>query len=193
MTGAACVWLPGFRDHRERLAASLDDSHLPAWARRHIRTTFPSLVAGGLTDPFMLRWPVWHWGERFKVFLNLTLRNDDEGCLHDHPQWNATVPITPGLREMRGAPNGEIVEVTLPDGDAVEREIHIPVSVVDLKPRKVYLRKPTDTHRIIVGDDDYRPERGFWTLFMTGPRVREWGFHVFREDRGYVWVHSRLM
>ena len=38
-------------------------------------------------------------------------------------------------------------------------------------PRFIQIRRPTDAHRI-----DWICRRGCWTLFLTGPVVRRWGF-----------------
>ena len=48
-----------------------------------------------------------------------------------------------------------------------------------------YIRKPTTMHRMILESDNA------WTLFITGPRVRDWGFRV-PPDRGgdkEGWMH----
>jgi len=49
-----------------------------------------------------------------------------------------------------------------------------------LGPGSVVTRRPTDPHRIEL----VTPEA--WTLFVTGPIVRRWGFHT---DHG--WIHWR--
>lgn len=45
------------------------------------------------------------------------------------------------------------------------------------------LRKPTQPHRVVIPGG---PQAPVWSLFVTGPRVREWGFWC---PRG--WRHWR--
>jgi len=105
-------------------------------------------------DPYMLRWWLLPRNDQFNVYYHRILKDDDDRALHDHP-WPSFSIMTQGkMREL--TPDGErIIEV----GDCV-------------------YRGPEFIHRLELVDG--------WpaeTLFITGPRVREWGFHC---PKGFV-------
>jgi hypothetical protein len=50
----------------------------------------------------------------------------------------------------------------------------------------IYARKPSALHRVALKRNGNR-EEPVWTLFITGPRVREWGFAC---PNG--WVHWKI-
>lgn len=80
--------------------------------------------------------------------------SSDPDVMHDHP-WNSTSIIL----------EGSYIEVT-------------PVGEFLREPGTITTRKATDAHRIIV------PGEPVLSLFFTGPKVREWGFHC---PKG--WIH----
>lgn len=82
---------------------------------------------------------------------------DDQRAPHDHPWDNITCVLA-----------GRLVEYSAAFG------------VAELGPGDVVCRRAADPHRIELAGDDA------WTLFVTGPIVRRWGFHT---DTG--WVHWR--
>ena len=47
----------------------------------------------------------------------------------------------------------------------------------------IVFRSGAFAHRIVLGSAGYVP---ICTLFVTGPRFRQWGFHC---DKGLRWVH----
>lgn len=111
----------------------------------------PDVVIGGAADPYLSRWHVIPRNPVFNVYLHYFQRSDDDRALHDHPWVNCSILLA-----------GRYLEVTR--GGVVAR------SAGD-----VVLRGPRAAHRIVlVGVGDPRP---VWTLFITGPRVRQWGFH----------------
>lgn len=81
------------------------------------------------------------------VLLHWIARDDDDGALHDHP-WSFRSNIVSG---------GYVEE--LPGGRRIER-----------KCGDVFNRKATDLHRVV----DVQPDT--WTLVLTGPKERSWGF-----------------
>ena len=91
----------------------------------------------------------------FNVYYHRILRDDDDRALHDHPWPSFSIMIKGQLREV------------LEDGPRV-------VLAGDC----IY-RGPEMAHRLELIDG--QPAE---TLFITGPRVREWGFHC---PKG--WVH----
>lgn len=149
----------------------------------------PDFVIGGWDNPYLLRWwlmPWREWQERAKaspkwwmraaarvvgmipqVYLHNFRRSDDDRALHDHPWlFNASVllrgyywehtPDAPAAGHLRGP------------GDFVWRWLGAP--------HRVQLAEPGDA----------LAEHEVWTVFIVGPKVREWGFHC---PRG--WVHWR--
>ncbi|UES40956.1 cupin domain-containing protein [Roseibium aggregatum] len=105
--------------------------------------------------PYMLRWWLLPRNPTFNVYYHRILRDDDDRALHDHPWPSFSIMIKGQLREV------------LEDGPRV-------VLAGDC----IY-RGPEMAHRLELIDG--QPAE---TLFITGPRVREWGFHC---PKG--WVH----
>lgn len=103
---------------------------------------------------YMQRWFIIPRNDRMNLYLHRTLRSDED-VMHDHPWDNTSFVIDGGYREY--TPNG----------------------VIDRKPGDVVHRKATDVHRLELWHG--QPSV---SLFFTGPKVREWGFHC---PKG--WVH----
>lgn len=107
----------------------------------------PDFHIGGRVNPYLRRWWVIPRNQYFNIYLHHFLRSDDDRALHDHPWWNLSIIL-----------KGQYLE-------------HVPGKVKLRKRFQIVLRKPTATHRIELISGPV------WTLFLTGPRVREWGFH----------------
>lgn len=90
------------------------------------------------------------------VYLHRVYKSDEERAYHDHPWWNVSVILDGMYREKT------------PDGDATRR------------PGAIVLRSAKAAHRLdlLAGPAV--------SLFITGPKVREWGFHC---PKG--WLHNR--
>lgn len=126
----------------------------------HITRTPPDVVIGGAERPYMLRWWVLPRNRFLNVYLHHFLRSDDDLALHDHPWANCSVLL-----------RGEYTEHTIAAGGIEHRRL---------------LRAPGLRARLS-GRLAHRIELHAgpcWTLFITGPRYREWGFHC---PAG--WVH----
>lgn len=111
-----------------------------------------SLMAGRhpdviIGDDYLRRWWVVPRNEGANVYLHDIRRSDDDRALHDHP-WNWTTRVL----------SGRYFE-------------HTPDGVFERKAGDIVSRKATDLHRI-----EIRPGENAITLFVTGPKVREWGF-----------------
>lgn len=105
----------------------------------------------------------------FNIYLHHYTGSDDDRAMHDHPWWSVSFCLWGNLVE-------HYVEFT--------REDH-PHGFVGwiMDHRKIcwllpYVRRPQHTHRLEL------KSKHAWTLFITGPKVREWGFHC---PQG--WVH----
>lgn len=119
----------------------------------------PDFVIGGTERPYMHRWWVIPRNAWFNIYLHKIIRSDDDRALHDHPWLNCSIVLDGGYRE------------TLP----VRRRGYRfgdPVAVKVRKPGSVVFRWPSSAHRLVIGDGPCI------SLFITGPRVRDWGFHA---------------
>jgi hypothetical protein len=118
----------------------------------------PDFVIGGAERPYLRRWWLIPRNPLFNVYLHEFLRSDDDRALHDHPWANVSVLLRGCYREHTA--DAQHLRVA---GDVVVRA------------------SGRHAHRIelVAG--------ACWTLFMTGPRYRQWGFLC---PRG--WVHWRI-
>lgn len=113
---------------------------------------------------YLRRWWIVPRNDWFNVYLHNMLR-DDDAVLHDHPYWSLSLVLSDGLMEVyRENPPESRERLRWPrQGDLVWRSSRL-------------------AHQLVV----VRPA---WTLFMTGPRIREWGFWCpqgWRSWRQYV-------
>ena len=126
------------------------------WARARM----PDFVIGGQHDPYLLRWWLMPRNRFFNVYVHRFLRSDDDRALHCHPWVNCSVVLEGQYTEHEILPGGVHVAAVRKAGEWRFR------------------RSGKMAHRIELTDG------GCWTLFITGPRYREWGFHC---PKG--WVH----
>lgn len=78
---------------------------------------------------------------------------DDDEDLHDHPWWFASMILAGSYRHVVRRAN-----------ERASREI-------TRRPGSVSVLSATDAHRIVEVSDG-----GVWTLVLSGPRVRRWGY-----------------
>lgn len=128
----------------------------------------PDFTVGEGDTPYLRRWWVIPRNRRFNLYLHHFMRSDDDRALHDHPWWNVSILL-----------RGRYIE-HFPDGTRRVR-----------RAGRVYgPRKATDAHRIeLFRDPTTGQEIPVWTLFITGPVRRMWGFHCpngWRHWREYV-------
>lgn len=119
----------------------------------------PDFVIGDGTEPYMSRWWLIPRNRWFNVYLHHITRDDDDRALHDHMYVNASILL-----------RGGYYEVLPTKGATLRRVLRRAGSVV--------VRRPSTAHRLELAGTDC------WSLFITGPRVREWGFWC---PKG--WVH----
>ena len=112
----------------------------------------PDFVIGAPDAPYLRRWWVIPRNRWFNIYLHQFLKSDDDRALHDHMYWNVSIILKGRYRE------------------------HLPDGFVDrIAPAISGFRRPEQAHRIELNHGPC------WTLFITGPRVREWGF---------IWDHG---
>lgn len=108
------------------------------------------------------------------LYLHEFLRDDDDRALHDHPSWGASFILAGGY-----------IEHTIEAGGIHRRTEYAQGSFRFMPVRhthRIELKKPFSARM------GYTAKRNrCWTLFVFGPRVRQWGFHC--PHRG--WVHWR--
>lgn len=120
----------------------------------------PDFIIGGAERPYIRRWWVIPRNRWFNVYLHQFLRSDDDRALHDHPWSNCSILL-----------RGSYIEHTIAAGGVNHKRV---LSAGDVRLRL----SGKFAHRIELHDGPC------WTLFITGPRYRSWGFHC---ERG--WVH----
>lgn len=120
------------------------------WLRKWLRGE-PHFVIGGRDDPYLMRWYVIPRNHALNVYLHKFCRSDDDRALHDHPWWFVSILL-----------RGGYLEVT-PDG---MRERRAP---------SIAFRPAQWKHRVQLHRDS-GGERPCWTVIVTGPKRRHWGF-----------------
>ncbi len=131
------------------------------WIIARITRRPPDFIIGGAERPYLLRWFVIPRNRLFNVYLHCFKRSDDDRALHDHPWANCSILL-----------RGEYIEHTIAAGGINRREV--------LSAGAVRLRWTGRlAHRVELHAGDC------WTLFLTGPRYRQWGFHC--PEQG--WIH----
>jgi hypothetical protein len=123
----------------------------PLWLYGKLRK--PSFLIGDdPTRPYLRRWYLIPRNKHFNIYLHHVLRDDEDRALHDHPWESLSLCLKGQLGEVSRAPDGSHVTRTIKAGTFVRRS-------------------STFAHRLFLIHGVPA-----WTLFVTGPRVREWGF-----------------
>lgn len=117
-------------------------------------------VIGGVDDPYLLRWTLLPKNRFCNIFLHLFLRSDDDRALHDHPWANCSVVL-----------QGSYTEHTIEAGGIHTRAVRHAGDVVIRASGRL-------AHRIELTHGPC------WTLFITGPKYRDWGFHC--PEQGWI-------
>jgi len=136
----------------------------------------PDLVIGPRDNPYLHRWHVLPKNDIFNIYLHFFFRPDDDRALHDHPWLNMSILVGGGYVEH------------VPDQAAIKRnrerdlrkilgggyQPHETVGVIGIERKQgyIYVRGARAKHRIELVPGAPKPT----TFFITGPKVREWGF-----------------
>jgi hypothetical protein len=112
----------------------------------------PDVLIGKEDDTYMRRWWVIPRNRVFNIYLHHFLRSDDDRALHDHPWWNASLLL-----------DGQYTEHTISAGGVNHHTL--------FGAGAIKLRGGTYAHRVELTDGPC------WSLFITGPNYRSWGFH----------------
>lgn len=114
----------------------------------------PDFLIGPDDDVYLRRWWVIPHNRFLNIYLHHFKRSDDDRALHDHPWANLSILLS-----------GSYLEHT-PHGSAKLRKPWRPWAFWRLP-----VRLPTSAHRVELIDGE-----PVWTLFLTGPKRRAWGF-----------------
>lgn len=112
------------------------------------------IVGGDQEQPYMLRWFLIPRNKLFNAYLHKFMRPDQDEEMHDHP-WLFNISI---MLE------GSYVEETVARGGVHHKRT--------FRPGQFKIRLGPAPHRVCE-----LPSGECWTLFITGPVVRTWGFH----------------
>ncbi|MCA8237728.1 hypothetical protein [Burkholderia cenocepacia] len=128
---------------------------------KRITRRAPDFIIGSGDIPYLKRWWVIPRNPVFNIYLHEFIRSDDDRALHDHPWSNLSIIL-----------RGSYIEHTV-DGGGIHRRRRFVAGSWKLRPLG------SAAHRLELDNGVC------WTLFVTGPRYRQWGFHC--PQRG--WVH----
>lgn len=119
------------------------------WAER----TKPDFTIG-THRPYLHRWFIVRKHGEAQVFLHKAVADDDDRALHDHPWDNISVPLANGYIEH---------SPEYPDG-------------IERRPFQPIIRAADQPHRLRMQRGKKGEVLPAWSLFLMGPKVREWGF-----------------
>jgi hypothetical protein len=122
------------------------------WFERIAERRRPEFVIGSPDAPYLLRWWLLPRNRVFNIYLHRILRNDDDRALHDHPWWNLSYLLS-----------GSYTEHVIEQGGVHKALVRAE--------RSMTFRRASRAHRLELHDGPA------WSLFFTGPVIREWGFH----------------
>lgn len=118
----------------------------------------------------MYRWWIIPRNPIFNIYLHKFLRDDDDRALHDHPWISLSIILKGGYIEC------------LPKG---VRRFYNQGSII--------YRRAVHRHRVELLRGCYPGGETFskptWTLFITGPNIREWGFWCPTTWGAFRFVH----
>lgn len=144
------------------------------WLIAKITTRDPDVVIGRAGDTYLLRWWIIPRNRFFNLYLHKFLRSDDDRALHDHPWMNCSFVLGLDTSIRLGLPcDIGYTEVVPRD----KRKPNGPVKRIDRPAGSVTIRGKLNAHRIEL---PLCPIEGtplaVWSLFITGPVRRKWGF-----------------
>jgi hypothetical protein len=135
----------------------------------------PNLEIGGAHNPYMRRWYLIPRNPWFNIYLHNVVRDDDDRALHDHPWWNISILL-------KGA-YFEHFFVSKP-----EQGWPLPIKASRRRARgSIIFRRATMAHRLSLPRGACGKPVPCWSLFITGPNARSWGFWC----PAGRWVHWR--
>lgn len=125
----------------------------------------PDFVIGDRSDPYLRRWWAIRRNSIFNIYIHEFMQSDIDRALHDHPFASLSIAIRGEMREVY------LKRYRDPEFDLPFRRAWSHIETVrNVRPGEIIYRQAAFAHRMVV------PEPGAVTIFITGPRIREWGF-----------------
>jgi hypothetical protein len=118
----------------------------------------PHQIISSGDSPYLHRWFLWPRCRWLNCYLHHFVGSDDPTALHDHPWWFLSLCLVGRYREIS-------------QGATQLR-----------RPGTLVLRRPEHRHRVQLLPNADGTERGCWTIIITGPRIRPWGFWCTNPD-----------
>ncbi|MGO9103407.1 MAG: hypothetical protein ACLP9Y_29690 [Mycobacterium sp.] len=132
------------------MSATISAPASGCWLTRLCSGRPHQIIAGDTT--YLRRWFLIPRNRWLNVYLHHFVGSDDPIALHDHPWWFGSLILA-----------GSYLEISQ--------------DTAQLRgPGTAALRRPAHRHRIQLRANPDGTERGCWTVVVTGPRVRQWGF-----------------
>lgn len=136
---------------------------------------------GPIDDIYLRRWYVIPRNRFFNIYLHQALRSDDDRALHDHPWWNLSIVLKGGYWEIMPMYRPLYPDLAI---DVMLGAPAAPYQRIWRRPGAFIFRRPTDAHRLELSwrYNTNIPHRQYpiaipsWSLFITGPKLRTWGF-----------------
>lgn len=137
-------------------------------AQRVIASREPDNIIGPRDDPYMLRWITLPKNPLLpNAYIHLFKTDDDDRALHDHPRPSMSIVLDGKMREIYAQPHW----------DPKDKRQH---SVRMIRAGDMVFRSASFSHRIELVTPTAL------TLFMLGPKTREWGFWCPQGWRHYL-------
>ncbi|WJR32455.1 hypothetical protein P3F83_18260 [Mycobacteroides immunogenum] len=133
------------------------DLTLRQWFGKLIRGQH-HLAIGGEDDPYLLRWYLIPRNRHLNIYLHQFIRSDDDRALHDHPWWFWSFVLAGHYYEHRA------------DGRRIKRHWLSVAYRAATTRHRVELPRSNDPMSLLEREDCC------WTVVVTGPRTRDWGF-----------------
>lgn len=139
----------------------------------------PDFVIAPDGNPYILRWYLVPRNETGNIYLHVQVARDPERPLHDHPWANTSIILANGY--------DEIVPGSHATGQMETPRVCRTTHTFRRRQGDVVHRTPEQAHRIVL-----RPEDPYSiSLFVTGPKTREWGFWTTGQGGNPIWVDHR--
>lgn len=149
---------------------------LPNWFKNLLKLRWnpePDFAVEQNDAPYIVRWWVIPRNRFFNIWVHKIYQSDTDEGMHDHPWHNFTFILKGAYDEIMLTYSKNLIHSYSDQMNFYDCER----SLIERKRFNFVFRNAREPHRLIV-------KSPVTTLFITGPVVREWGFHC---KNG--WVH----
>ncbi|MCP9276926.1 hypothetical protein [Mycolicibacterium arenosum] len=147
------------------MSAVVSEPDTSGWLRT-LLSGRPHQVVRNADGAYLHRWYLLPHNRFHNLYLHRFVQSDDDRALHDHPWAFVTVVLVGRYREVTEC------------------------GVLERRPGAIARRRADHRHRVALLRDREGRERRCWTVVLTGPNVRTWGFWCPRseeQDRFVPW------